>query len=427
MNTRRAAGFLWRAGLPAFAGLAVFWSVNPAAFGKGAPKETVLLAFDGKDGAQPLGNLLADGAGGFYGTTSIGGTQNAGTVFSLSPPKSGQTAWTEKVLFDFPGAASAFPTSGLIADSKGNLYGTTSGGGIGNAGTVFKLTPHKGAAKGLKETILASFGADATQGALGNLIADSAGNLYGVTTAGGANDFGSIYELSPPPKGQTAWIYATLYNFGLADGYPSGGLTLDTAGNLYGVSGGQSPNTGNVYQLSPPSSGQSTWTETILFSFTGSEGSSPYGGLTQDAGGNLYGTTTGGGASNLGTAFEVSPPAQGQTIWTETTLFSFTAALGQSNGSLILDAAGHLYGTSINGGKLQCGGVFELSPPSSGQTGWTGAELVGFDGKDGAQPVASLVADASGALYGTTEYGGTADHCNTELAGAGTVFSVTRK
>jgi uncharacterized repeat protein (TIGR03803 family) len=428
MNTRRAAGFLLRQGLAGAAGWAVCWSVCPAAVAKGAPKETVLLAFDGKDGAQPQSSLLADGAGSFYGTTSIGGTQNAGTVFSLSPPKTGQTAWTEKLLFDFPGSASAFPTSGLIADSKGDLYGTTSGGGTGNAGTVFKLTAHKGAAKGLKQTILANFGDNTTGAPIGTLIADGAGNLYGVTAAGGANFYGTVYEVSPPPKGQTVWTFTVLYAFAATDGYPAGGLILDSAGNLYGLSGGESPNsTGTVYEVSPPLGGQGSWTETVLFAFTGTDGSAPLGGLTLDSAGNLYGTTAGNGVSSFGTAFEVSPPAQGQTVWTETTLFNFTASLGQSNGSLIRDAAGNLFGTSINGGKSQCGSVFELSPPKTDQMDWTGSVLVSFTGKQGAQPVAGLAADAAGNLYGTTEYGGAADRCASELAGDGTVFEVTLK
>jgi uncharacterized repeat protein (TIGR03803 family) len=426
MNTRRRASFLCNYGVAAALGLAgaaiPIWAASAAA------KESVLLAFDGKDGAQPQGSLLADSAGNLYGTTSIGGTQNAGTVFSLSPPKSGQTMWTEKVLYDFSGTASAFPTSGLIVDSKGFLYGTTYAGGTGNAGTVFKLSPPKSGGKSWKESVLANFGDNSTAGAIGKLVADASGNLYGVTASGGANYFGTVYELSPPPKGQTTWTYSTVYSFSLTDGSPTGGLIVDSAGNLYGVSGGEPPNsTGNIYEVSPPAGGQGSWTEAVLFSFTGADGSNPAGSLTADSEGNLYGTTTSGNPSSFGTAFELSPPPQGQTVWTETTLFNFTSAIGPSNGSLILDAAGNLYGTSINGGKTQCGSVFKLSPPAKGQSVWTGTVLVSFAGKLGAQPSAGLIADASGDLYGTTQYGGAADHCSTELAGDGTVFEVAPK
>ena len=353
-----------------------------------APTETVLYSFGGSpDGASPYGGLISDSAGNLYGTTVYGGA-GAGTVFKLSP------SGTETVLYSFTGGSDgAYPYAGLIADSAGNLYGTTFGGGASYAGTVFKLSPSG------TETVLHSFAW--SDGALpyGGLIADSAGNLYGTTWNGGSGSCGTVFKLSP--SGTETVLYS--FTCGIDGAYPYAGLIADGAGNLYGTtSGGGASYAGTAFKLSP------SGTETVLYSFTGgTDGGHPYAGLIADGGGNLYGTTGGGGALNAGTVFKLSPSG------TETVLYSFACSADGASpyAGLIADSAGNLYGTSLGGCAASNGTVFKVTP--SGMT-----VLYSFTGgADGALPYAGLIADSAGNLYGTTYSGGTAF--------VGTVFKLT--
>src|ERR1700730_2921679 len=237
-----------------------------------APVETVLYSLtSGSDGANALAGLISDNQGALYDTTEIGGTGNVGTVLKLTPPANGQTAWTETVLYSFKGGSDgATPIAGLIADNSGALYGTTAGGGSGNNGTVFKLTPPAKGQTAWTENVLHSFkGGSGGATPIAGLIADNSGALYGTTAGGGSGNNGTVFKLTPPTKGQTAWTETVLHSFkgGSGGATPIAGLIADNSGALYGTTaGGGSGNNGTVFKLTPPTKGQTAWTETVLHS-----------------------------------------------------------------------------------------------------------------------------------------------------------------
>jgi uncharacterized repeat protein (TIGR03803 family) len=363
----------------------------------------------GADGAIPQAGVALGSQGQIYVAAQKDGRFGHGTVIQLTPSASG--LWNETTVTDFPYTDGGWPQTNLITDAAGNFYGTTTIGGAYGNGTAFKLT--KSSSGTWQETTLYNFkNGLATQvgAAPSALIFDSAGNLYGETAYDGPDNRGTIFELSPNPSG---WTAKTLHSFKGADGIrPFGGLVFDQAGNLYGTTQGGGGNTGcgfgcgTVFELTPASGGQ--WTQTVLYRFTpGSDGLAPVAGLVFDAAGNLYGTTPYGGQTNNGTVFKLSPGSGG---WTETVLYRFTDAHGDGRtpmARLIFDPAGSLYGTTIAGGargltcRNLCGTVFELSPNSSGA--WSETVLLAFNGTDGAGPVAGLILDPSGNLYGTTQ------------------------
>jgi uncharacterized repeat protein (TIGR03803 family) len=395
-----------------------------------AATSSVLTSFNGTNGSFPLGSLIADGAGNLYGTTDSGGVTGGGTVFELTPPAAGQTAWTETVIFSFGDGLNSpigsGPSASLVADGAGNLYGTTQSGGAYGGGTVFELTPPAPGQTAWTETILFSFNQTYGEVPAGSLIFDSAGNLYGTTYAAGARKYGNVFELTPPAAGRTAWIETALVSFGKSNGAtPEGSLIFDAAGDLYGTTrtGGASDD-GTVFELTPPAAGQTAWTETILTTFNGTNGALPGGSLIFDSAGNLYGTTSGGGPSDGGTVFELTPPAAGQTAWTETVLTSFKEKpQGHDKirqgpyGNLIADSAGNLYGTTWGDGADKQGSVFELTKPAGHKTVWKATVLTSFDTTNGANPAGSLIFDSAGNLYGTTANGGAST--------GGTVFELT--
>jgi uncharacterized repeat protein (TIGR03803 family) len=225
----------------------------------------------------------------------------------------------------------------------------------------------------------------------------------------------------------------TIFSFdvGPQGANPRSGLIMDRAGALYGTTsaGGNTsdcywvPGCGVVFQMVPPAAGQTTATQTVLYTFTGgSDGSAPYGGLLMDSTGALYGTTSQGGAKGYGVVFKLTPPAKGTTTWTETTLFSFGNVRDGATplGALAMDRAGALYGTSVAGGAGQMGVLYKLTPPAKGVSPWTETELEQFygNGYDGAQPLGGVVVDRLGTLFGTTYVGGASFY--------GAVFEVTQ-
>jgi uncharacterized repeat protein (TIGR03803 family) len=267
------------------------------------------------------------------------------------------------------------------------------------------------------------------------LIFDAGGNLYGTTLHGGnlsqcdGNGCGVVFELAPKTDG--SWAESVLYSFCslrncLDGGGPESSLIFDKDGNLYGTTqGGGTSDAGTVFQLTPNPDG--SWTESVLYSFGGgNDGSGPVAGLIFDQGGNLYGTTPygGGGVNDSGIVFQLKPTQRG--TWTESVLYRFESTQdgGQPNAGLILDQRGNLYGTTTEGGGPDgLGTVFRLTPNEDGS--WTESVLYDFCSltkcRDGDQPYAGLVFDKTGNLYGTTTQGGDG------VARAGTVFRLTPK
>jgi len=414
------------------------------------------------DGILPETALVQDSSGNLYGTTTYGSTNvnlycgflapGCGTVFELN------SAGQETLLYSFCSAPNCtdgtFPNSALILDAAGNLYGTTSNGGsssvgncmgshfqTGGCGTVFRVD-----IKG-REKVLYNFcsASNCTDGAGPNgLIRDAAGKLYGTTTGGGAYGGGTVFTLDHLNNvSHLTVLYSFCSEPNCADGSGPGGLLRDTAGNLYGTTyGGGANNKGTVFKLDR--SGH----ETVLYSFCSAsnctDGSGANPGLDQDAAGNLYGTTSYGGAVNSngfsgGTVFELEPPAQARGDWTENVLYSFCSKGGYyctdgefPNGGLIRDGQGKLYGTTGEGGDPLAGGgtVFKLGPRDGG--GWNEYVLYTFcvgdpSCQDGQYPSAGLIQDAAGNLYGTTATGGNlyGNVSCFNLPLCGTVFEVT--
>ncbi|HUA17086.1 MAG TPA: choice-of-anchor tandem repeat GloVer-containing protein [Verrucomicrobiae bacterium] len=397
------------------------------------------------DGGVPLDNLVADGSGNLYGTTKFGGPNevtyagnqvSAGTAFELV--KSGST-YTEKIIYNFGASTSdgALPIANMVFDSKGNLYGTTFAGGAYGLGTVFELSLSGG---NWTEKIIYSFGVSLADGKIpeAGVIFDSKGNLYGTTSVGGTSDttygggYGTVFELSP--SGST-WTETVLWNFSYlsqTDGYfPESNLVFDSSGNLYGTTadGGTGQDLeggGTIFELVPQGGGG--WTEKVLYNFGGGgpQGYLITGGVVLDSAGNIYGVAhSGGNGYGLdGTLFELSPA--GGSAWTFQVLHSFGAYETDGinpNASLIFDSAGDLYGTTYAGGAYGYGTVFEMTPQTGG--GWIESVVHSFDlvSTDGANPSASLILDGSGNLYGTAAYGGSHGNGNNGQIG-GTVFEI---
>jgi uncharacterized repeat protein (TIGR03803 family) len=280
-----------------------------------------------------------------------------------------------------------------------------------------------------KEKVLHSFNPNRKEGAYpaAGLVLDEAGNLYGTAYQGSLA--GTVFQLAPGKNGK--WTTKVLHSFGYGkDGsYPLAGLIFDAAGSLYGTtsdggaygSGCSGQGCGTVFKLTPGANGK--WTEKVLHSFGhGKDGFFPHAGLIFDAAGNLYGTTTYGGAFGPGTVFQLTPGANDK--WTEKILHSFNRRDGIApRASLIFDAAGNLYGTTENGGADNQGVAFELSRPTNGE--WTVKVLHSFNknGRDGYEPLGDLVLDGAGNLFGMTYWGGSSG-CDGD-GGCGTVFEIT--
>ena len=250
----------------------------------------------GTDGAQPIGAVVFDAAGNLYGTTSLGGTYGNGTVFEVTH------SGVESVIYNFNATGDPInPAAGVTVDAAGNLYGTASLGGAYSNGAVYKLSH---STSGWNETVLYNF-QNLNDGAnpVGGVILDKAGNLYGGTFDGGVNGGGTVYELSPSAQG---WTMTILYSFTGGYGGPYNKLTFDTKGNLYGATNGEGANGfGLVFKLTPTHSG---WIFTDLYDFVGgSEGGQPYGSVTVDGKGNVFGTAVLGGSDNQGVVFELTP------------------------------------------------------------------------------------------------------------------------
>ena len=417
-----------------------------------AQNEKILYNFEAfPRGATPMSNLIADAAGNLYGTTYFGGPyqgglgvglNGSGTVFELSSASEGK--WTEKVLYRFTGGNDgANPAAGLVFDTAGNLYGVT-------GQTAFKLSPLP-QGEWTESTIHTFTGyPNDGIGADGSLIFDNAGNLYGTTFRGGTYDSGIIFELSPGSGG--SWTETILYNFsnGQDGANPAAGLIFDSAGDLYGTTEGggdancENEGCGVVFELSP--NGNGTWTETVLHSFAYSDGAYPQGILVSDSAGNLYGTAqmgagSGCGNTGCGVVFRLHPASGG---WIYAIIYTFEGGLdGAYPMAGVVFHSSRLYGTTQAGGgscsQYLCtsGTVFELTPYAEDK--WTEKIIHSFSSPvavtasddGGSGPVASLIFDQRGNLYGTAENGGsyggacTDSEARQQLYGCGAAFKLT--
>jgi uncharacterized repeat protein (TIGR03803 family) len=370
----------------------------------------------GNDGAAPT-DVTIDGAGNLYGTASAGGGSGFGTVYEL---KARNGNYTLNPLYEFPGGAhGATPFARVVFGPDGLLYGTTAEGGNDNNGVVFKLQPRPSACASplcsWMQTVLFALpgnGSGGSEPAVGGAVFDAAGDMYGTTKLGGTDDYGVVWELTPPGMWNSETVLASLT--GPSGQYPGrnadGGVILDSSGNLYGTAfAGGTDRDGVVYQL-VKSSG---YKENVLYNFTGgNDGSGPNGGLVFDASGNLYGTASDAGSGGGGTVFELSPAGSWNNF---SLLYGFTGSgtCGDNTGtgpleSLSIDSAGNLYGTTCADGANRYGNIFELTPSGSG---WKYTDLYDFTGgTDGAYPESNAVCDSEGNLYGTTLAGGSEGH-----------------
>jgi uncharacterized repeat protein (TIGR03803 family) len=399
--------------------------------------ETVLYSFGAYpgDSALPVGGLSFDSSGNIYGAAGEGEncqSDGCGSIYELSPSLDG--SWTEAVLYSFcpsgtpPACPDGYgPVAGLVMDGTGNLYGTTSAGGSGLRGTVFRLSPPQGGIGKWNETVLWNFAGGANNGAApgyGKLNIDKSGNLYGTTMEGGEKNLGVVFELSPNAEG--SYSFSLLHSFSGPDGaYPQYGVALDTAGDLYGTTefGGVKSSAcfvtnppantcGVVYELSPSNG---AWTETVLYRFNGITGFYPITPISLDSSGSLYGTFAGGGEGTgcyyltCGGVFKLVPG--------EAKFYSFDFDGVDGNGTpengVLVVGPDELYGSV--GWPLNPGNVYRL-------TGRRQSILYGFcslsNCADGSRPSSGTLVSYKGLLYGATFEGG--------ANGVGVVYSLTK-
>jgi hypothetical protein len=420
-----------------------------------------------------------------YGVTYYQGSSNTGGyLFTLTRPANGSTPWTRTNLTLFSGgSAGSYPFGQLYADRLGNIFGAAKGGGVtaGNCtgqglkgcGVIYEFAaPRAGATAWTQSTVYSFTGGSDGQAPLGGLVSDSAGNLYGVTANGGGasacgDGCGTIFELSPPTAGKTAWTEKVLYAFqGGADGMlPNASLLLANNGSvIYGTTQGGGVNSatsqttcdsqvgsnsastacGTVFELTPSSGSSTGWAKTTLYNFTNlADGASPQSGLAIDPSGNLYGAAVQGGtqstvtatnnadelvcdtegASGCGTIFELVKPSTATTPWPIQVLYTFPYnGVAQAPWGVVRDKAGNLFGAAgfnpvtVGSCGHYCGAIFEISPPVAPATAWSYTALHNFtlSSSDNAVPQAPLAVDKAGTLYGVTSYNSTS-----------TVFSIT--
>jgi uncharacterized repeat protein (TIGR03803 family) len=344
----------------------------------------VLYEFaDTPDGAQVYGPLAGDRAGNLYGTTSQGGVYNMGTVFKLD------ATGHETVLHSFNGVDGVAGYTGLVRDAENNFYGMTIGGGAYNLGTVFKID-----AAGKFQLLHSFSGPDGATPYAPNVIRDAAGNIYSMTSAGGAYGLGTVFKLD------TAGQETVLHSFsGPPDGSePTAGLIQDANGNLYGTTtDGGAFDLGAVFKLDPSGN------ETVLYSFSAIDGEHPTTSLMADSNGNFYGTTVSGGAFGNGILYKLD------TAGTLTVLHSFDPDADGTEpfGRLVRDNSGNFWGTTETEGPWGVGTIYKLDV--------TGKFSV-YDPAGGANPFAGMIRDAQGNLYAGTAGGG---------KGVGVVFKLT--
>jgi uncharacterized repeat protein (TIGR03803 family) len=382
---------------------------------------TVLHSFtNGNDGSVPLATLTLDAAGNLFGTASQGGVGTCdqfgcGTVFELKRSHSGFIFYP---IYLYQGRTDGFePEAPLTIAQDGSFYSSVAVGGSSGpgCGVIVRLQPPAHACASFscpwhKTDVYTFQGPDGCDPS-GPVVFDQAGNLYGTTLNEDGQGYGNVWQLIP---GQGGWTETVLHNFALQNGdgiFPFyGGVTFDSAGNIYGTaSGGGDLNCepgygcGMVFKLTRSGS---EWIESDVYNFeNGSDGGYPAVGVIFDAAGNLYGGTSSGGSGDGGTVFELSPSGGGG-YWNFTLLYSIVSQGGDPGvfSNLTMDQAGNMYGTSRAGGVYQEGSVFKLTPSAGG---WTYSTVHDFNcATDGCGPWGGVTVDSAGNLYGTTGGGG---------------------
>jgi len=357
-----------------------------------AQKTQVKFQVLGSTGGFPGGGtLVEDAKGNLYGANNLGDL-GAGGVYEVSPLGNGK--WQVTTIYDMLD----FPNQGVAIDAEGNLYGGDTLGGNDGEGEVFKLSPNGDGT--FSESSIYSFpGINQPGGPNGDLLLDAKGNIYG-TTLGNGNGITNqtvAYELQKTANG---YNYVQLYEFcslsNCADGqYPEGGLKADAAGSLYGTTnGGGQFGQGTVYQLKQTNG---KWTETVLHSFNGTDGQSPYGNINFDANGNLYGSTFVGGSSDSGVVYEIDAKGNFSVIYN----FKGTPDGAFPYGAVNPDDAGHIFGTTEEGGKSNGGTVYELTQNGSGQWSEAGSYSFPYVQSEGG-PLGGLLLTKSAQLFGFT-------------------------
>ena len=359
-----------------------------------SPEATLYAFSGGTDGRYPDSGLTAGPDGNFYGTTTYGGANNLGTVYKITP------AGVKTVLYSFKGGSGdgQYPASGLELGNDGVFYVTTTAGGAFGGGTFFKITLDG------TETLLYSFGNNGSGTVPQGLTLLDDGNFYGTTTSGGANNLGTVYKMT------SAGEQTVLHSF--ADGadgqMPVAGLSSSSEGDLYGVAYyGGTNNLGTIFRIAPDGTGYVT-----VHSFAGGATDGQYPGvkLRNVADGSLYGSTSGGGASGLGTIFRYDPSSGVTTV-----LHSFSGAPADGDSPscrLRVGNDGNLYGVTFNGGYFDLGTFFRITPAGLLTV------LYSFSGgADGQGPNSSLLVTSKGDFYGTTVAGGGTNN--------GTIYKIT--
>ncbi len=378
-----------------------------------------LASFDGANGAMPLDTVYLNANGDVFGTTSGGGASNAGTVFEIAKTASGYAS-APQTLVNFNGVNGFIPWSGLIADANGDLFGTTDGGGPAGRqygdGIVFEIVKTASGYASAPTTLIAFTGANGAAPASG-LTTNSAGDLLGTTLGGGPDSDGTVFEIVKTANGYASAL-TTLATFDGDNGlYPSTPLIADSEGDLFGVTahGGATftgaAGSGDGVVYEIPKTASGFGSLLVLASFEGGDGANPVGSLIFDASGDLFGATQSGGLYGDGTVFEIVNTANGY-VNAPATLINFDRNSGDGPTGLVADAAGNLFGTTYTNGQST---LFEIVKTGSGYSS-VPAVLAYFQGSNGAYPNA-LSVDAAGDLFGTTEGGGP--------GGDGTVFEMS--
>jgi uncharacterized repeat protein (TIGR03803 family) len=332
-------------------------------------------------------------------------------VMAGATPRSAAQTVTLTVLYALNSTSGANPDGALTADRHGDLCGPAFLGGASNLGTIFQLIKPAVSGGAWNVRVLHTFtGGNDGANPAGPLVFDSQGALYGTTVAGGLANAGTVFQLTPPSAPGGAWTESLLYSFaGTTDGAsPTGGLLLGAHGQLYGTtSGGGAYGNGTVFALLPPSTSGGTWVYNVLHSFAGGpgDGAVPGAGLTAGPHGVLFGTAYSGGTAGTGMAFQLTPPATLGAPWTESVLYNFKCGsdAGHPDAILATGTGGVLYGTTGYCGSSNYGTAYRLTPPATPGGAWTESVLYTFSSKE-ANPYGGVVLDQK-LLLGTT-YGG---------------------